>query len=81
MSAESNEIPAVRDLVAGFDAADVHGCVMTVDTMHTQTDPDRTSWQTQVSPVRSEAARLAGLGLQPRRVFAAHAPGACERAQ
>ena len=35
---KSNEIPAVRDLLAGFDAAEVHGCVITVDAMHTQTD-------------------------------------------
>ena len=38
VDAKSNEIPAVRDLLAGFDAADLHGCVITVDAMHTQTD-------------------------------------------
>lgn len=38
VAAKSNEIPAVRDLLAGFDAADLHGCVITVDAMHTQTD-------------------------------------------
>jgi predicted transposase YbfD/YdcC len=35
---KSNEIPAVRDLLAGFDPAEVHGCVITMDAMHTQTD-------------------------------------------
>jgi predicted transposase YbfD/YdcC len=34
----SNEIPAVRDLLATFDPADLHGCVITVDAMHTRTD-------------------------------------------
>lgn len=38
VAAKSNEIPAVRDLLAGFDAADLRGCVITVDAMHTQTD-------------------------------------------
>lgn len=38
VSAKSNEIPAVRDLLAAFDAADLHGCVITLDAMHTQTD-------------------------------------------
>lgn len=33
---KSNEIPAVRDLLAGFDPAHLHGCVITVDAMHTQ---------------------------------------------
>lgn len=36
--AKTNEVPAVRDLLAGFDPADLHGCVITVDAMHTQTD-------------------------------------------
>ena len=36
VDAKSNEIPAVRDLLAGFDPADLHGCVVTVDAMHTQ---------------------------------------------
>ncbi len=35
---KSNEIPAVRDLLAGFNPTDLHGCVVTVDAMHTQTD-------------------------------------------
>jgi predicted transposase YbfD/YdcC len=35
---KSNEIPAVRDLLARFDPVDLHGCVITVDAMHTQTD-------------------------------------------
>lgn len=35
---KSNEIPAVRDLLAGFDPADLAGCVITVDAMHTQSD-------------------------------------------
>jgi hypothetical protein len=35
VAAKSNEIPAVRDLLAGFDLTDV---VVTVDAMHTQTD-------------------------------------------
>jgi Transposase DDE domain len=34
-AAKSNEIPAVRTLLAGFDLTDV---VVTVDAMHTQTD-------------------------------------------
>ena len=38
VDAKSNEIPAVRDLLAGFDPADLHGCVITVDAMHTQND-------------------------------------------
>lgn len=42
VDARSNEIPAVRDLLAGFDAADLHGCVVTVDAMHTQTDTAKT---------------------------------------
>lgn len=36
IDAKSNEIPAVRDLLAGFEPADLHGCVITVDAMHTQ---------------------------------------------
>lgn len=35
VSAKTNEIPAVRDLVSDFD---LHGAVVTVDAMHTQTD-------------------------------------------
>jgi predicted transposase YbfD/YdcC len=35
VAAKSNGIPAVRDLLAGFDVA---GAVITVDAMHTQTD-------------------------------------------
>lgn len=35
---KSNEIPAVRDLLATFDPADLRGCVITLDAMHTQTD-------------------------------------------
>lgn len=38
VAAKSNEIPAVRDLLAGFDPADLQGSVITVDAMHTQTD-------------------------------------------
>lgn len=38
VAAKSNEIPAVRDLLAGFDPVDLHGCVITVDAMHTQDD-------------------------------------------
>ncbi|RLP68036.1 ISAs1 family transposase [Mycetocola reblochoni] len=38
VAAKSNEIPAVRDLLAGFDAADLHGCVITLDAMHPQND-------------------------------------------
>jgi predicted transposase YbfD/YdcC len=38
VAAKSNEIPAVRDLLATFAAADLHGCVITVDAMHTQSD-------------------------------------------
>lgn len=38
VAAKSNEIPAVRDLLAGFDPADLRGCVITADAMHTQTD-------------------------------------------
>lgn len=38
VAAKSNEIPAVRDLLAGFDAVDLRGSVITVDAMHTQTD-------------------------------------------
>lgn len=35
---KSNEIPAVRDLLASYPAADLAGCVITLDAMHTQTD-------------------------------------------
>lgn len=35
---KSNEIPAVRELLAGFDPVDLHGCVITIDAMHTQND-------------------------------------------
>lgn len=38
VAAKSNEIPAVRDLLASFNPADLHGCVITVDAMHTQND-------------------------------------------
>ena len=38
VDAKSNEIPAVRDLLAGLDPADLRGCVITVDAMHTQDD-------------------------------------------
>lgn len=36
--AKSNEIPAVRDLLAGFDPADLRGSVITLDAMHTLAD-------------------------------------------
>lgn len=36
VAAKSNEIPAVRELLAGFDPRDLDGCVITVDAMHTQ---------------------------------------------
>lgn len=42
VAAKSNEIPAVRDLLASFDPADLHGSVITVDAMHTQTDTAKT---------------------------------------
>lgn len=42
VAAKSNEIPAVRDLLTGFDAADLHGCVITVDAMHTQNETAKT---------------------------------------
>lgn len=38
VAAKSNEIPAVRDLLASFDATDLAGAVITVDAMHTQND-------------------------------------------
>lgn len=38
VTAKSNEIPAVRDLLARFDPADLQGCVITADAMHTQDD-------------------------------------------
>lgn len=38
VAAKSNEIPAVRDLLATFDPADLDGCVITLDAMHTQDD-------------------------------------------
>lgn len=41
VAAKSNEIPAARDLLAGFDAADLHGSVITADAMHTQDDTAR----------------------------------------
>lgn len=42
VAAKSNEIPAVRDLLAGLDPVDLHGCVITVDAMHTQDDTAKT---------------------------------------
>lgn len=36
VAAKSNEIPALRDLLAGFDPADLRGCVITLDALHTQ---------------------------------------------
>ncbi len=42
VSAKSNEIPAVRDLLAGFDPTDLYRCVITLDAMHTQTDTAHT---------------------------------------
>lgn len=36
VAAKSNEIPAVRDLLATFGHADLRGCVITADAMHTQ---------------------------------------------
>lgn len=38
VAAKSNEIPAVRDLLAGFNPSDLHGCVITLDAMHTLAD-------------------------------------------
>ena len=38
VAAKSNEIPAVRTLLASFDAEALSGAVVTVDAMHTQTD-------------------------------------------
>jgi predicted transposase YbfD/YdcC len=37
VAAKSNEIPAVTDLLAGFAAEDLRGCVVTVEALHTQT--------------------------------------------
>lgn len=34
VAAKSNEIPAVRDLLAGFNPAHLRGCIITVDAMH-----------------------------------------------
>ena len=42
VDAKSNEIPAVRDLLVGFDPADLHGCLITLDAMHTQDDTAKT---------------------------------------
>lgn len=36
---KSNEIPALRDLLAGFDPADLHGCVITADATNSQGIP------------------------------------------
>jgi predicted transposase YbfD/YdcC len=38
VTAKSNEIPAVRTLLASFDPTALRGAVLTVDAMHTQTD-------------------------------------------
>lgn len=38
VNAKSNEIPAVRDLLAGFDQKHLATAVITADAMHTQTD-------------------------------------------
>ncbi len=42
VDAKSNEIPAVRDLLASFDCSDLHGCVITLDAMHTQDETAKT---------------------------------------
>jgi predicted transposase YbfD/YdcC len=42
VAAKSNEIPAVRTLLAAFDPTALRGAVITVDAMHTQTDTART---------------------------------------
>ncbi len=42
VAAKSNEIPAVRDLLATFNPADLHRCVITLAAMHTQTDTAQT---------------------------------------
>lgn len=41
VDARTNEIPALRDLLAAFDPADLHGCVITADAMHTQNETAR----------------------------------------
>jgi predicted transposase YbfD/YdcC len=38
VEAKSNEIPAVRHLLASFDPVDLRGAVITLDAMHTQDD-------------------------------------------
>jgi predicted transposase YbfD/YdcC len=38
VGAKTNEIPAVRDLLAGFEPEDLRGAVITADAMHTQDD-------------------------------------------
>lgn len=42
VDAKSNEIPAVRDLLTGFDPDDLRGCLITVDAMHTQDETAKT---------------------------------------
>ena len=42
ISAKSNEIPAVRDLIRGFVPEEIAGAVFTIDAMHTQHDTAQT---------------------------------------
>jgi predicted transposase YbfD/YdcC len=38
VGAKTSEIPALRDLLATFDASDLRGCVITADALHAQDD-------------------------------------------
>ena len=77
IEAKSNEIPAVRDLLAGFDPADLSGCLITADAMHTQDDTRpgdpgrrrrlRAHRQGQPSQA-AQGAQGAALGQDPGRV-------------
>jgi predicted transposase YbfD/YdcC len=59
--AKSDEISAVRDLLAGFDPANLHGCVIAVDAMHTQADTARAVLAAGADYVFTVKANQAGL--------------------
>jgi hypothetical protein len=81
VAAKSNEIPAVRDLLACFDLT---GAVVTVDAMHTQTDTATAITQAGASPApsRSWPPRPGSTSPAPRRSRRSGAPwpGAQRRA-
>jgi len=74
VTAKSNEIPAVRDLLNAF--TDLAGAVITIDALHTRSDTAqvitgrRQGQHADAVPAAEEAA----LGAHPRRLFREHGP-------